>query len=416
MIRKTIAALAALAAAVPASAGNLMLGPVKFHPNYKFETRYEDNIYRVPRDQNGYAVAGGGVRGSWIFSNALGLGVEAPVTEHSKLSLDYLFTAENYTKQSKANDAYNQNASASWDFKGSKTKAQAYDRYVNTQDPAFNPNGNVVNGALVQRERRWQNEAGANGEYYLGDKFFAGADFSNTQDRYLDRSGGSNSLANLLDRSTDRFGVKAGYQVMPKTRVFVAEHRKLVHYTEHTRLDNHRDWDTDFGVEGQMTGKLKGLVQTGFVYQKYDYDPANAGRKLDGRHWSYLARLAYQATRNTKAVLTGARNANDSSASNSQYYIATGVNLALDHKFTEKISAGVNGGVEYDKYSDDFTVGTVTKSRRDDNYTAGAHADYQALDWLSVGASFLHNSRFSSFSREYSYRDNITGVNLKAMF
>ena len=56
MIRRISLAAAALAVSVPVLAGNLMVGPVKFDPTYGFETRYEDNIYRVPRDINHYAV------------------------------------------------------------------------------------------------------------------------------------------------------------------------------------------------------------------------------------------------------------------------------------------------------------------------------------------------------------------------
>ena len=53
-------------------------------PSYGFEARYEDNIYRVPADENGAAVAIGGVRGSWIFANGLGLKLSAPVAENQK--------------------------------------------------------------------------------------------------------------------------------------------------------------------------------------------------------------------------------------------------------------------------------------------------------------------------------------------
>lgn len=37
-------------------------------------------------------------------------------------------------------------------------------------------------------------------------------------------------------------------------------------------------------------------------------------------------------------------------------------------------------------------------------------------DWLTTGATYTHNSRFSSFSREFDYRDNVTGVHAKVMF
>lgn len=416
MIRSNTAIAFAVLAAVPAYAGNLMLGPVKLSPSYAFETRYEDNIYRVPRDINGTAVSGGGVRGSWIFVNKFGLELVAPLSQNQKLSLGYEGTLENYTTQSKANNAFNQKADAAWDFIGSKTKAQVYDHYLNTHDPQFNPNGTVINGALVTRQARWSNNAGGNAEYYLGDKFFAGADFNSAINRYLDRSGGSASLANLLNTSVVTFGAKGGYQIGDKTRVFAAAHRSITHYTEHTRIDNHRDTTADLGIEGDLTAKLKGLVQAGYIYQKFDYDPSNPTRKTVGRHFSFLTKLDYRPTENGQFVLTANRATENAATAGARYYVTAGFNLAYNHKLSEKVTGGINGGAQWDKYSDNFTVGVENKTRRDDTYQGGAKLDYQANEWLALGTSYKHTSRFSTFSRQYNYRDNISAVNLRVTF
>ncbi|MBI3565947.1 MAG: outer membrane beta-barrel protein, partial [Elusimicrobia bacterium] len=352
MIRKTFALVVALAAAVPASAGSLMLGPAILHPSYGLETRYEDNIYRVPRDQNHTAVSGGGVRGSWIIANDLGLKVEAPVDEANKLNFGYGATFENYTTQSKANDAINQRADASWDYAGSKTKASLYDRYVNTHDPQFNPNGTVINGALVTREARWGNNAGYKMEYFLGDKFFFGGDVDAGINRYLDRSGGAASLANLLNTSVVTFGAKAGYMIGAKTKAYGAVHRVITHYTEGTRQDNHRDTNVDFGVDGELAPKLKGTVQTGFIYQKYDKDSANPNRATIGRHWSVLTKLDYKPTEQCQFVLTANRGTADSATTSARYFVTSGFTLAYNHTFTEKVKAGVFGGAQWDKYSE----------------------------------------------------------------
>jgi len=77
---------------------------------------------------------------------------------------------------------------------------------------------------------------------------------------------------------------------------------------------------------------------------------------------------------------------------------------------------GLNGGVQYDRYSENFTVGAETKVRRDDNYQFGAKVDYKAQEWLTTGVFYTHNARFSTFSRQFNYRDNITGVNAKFSF
>ncbi|MDD5304063.1 MAG: hypothetical protein PHS14_13260 [Elusimicrobia bacterium] len=412
---KTLSLLAVLLAAVPATAGNIKIGEVGLNPYYGFETRYEDNIYRVPRDINHAAVSGGGVRGSWIFANNLGLKLSAPIGEMHKITAGYDVTFENYTTQPKANDAINQKIGAAYEFKGSKLNAKLSDDYINTQDPAFNPNGTVVNGSLVSRERRWQNTLGGMAEYTLADKFFAGVDAQTDRKQYLNRSGGAASLANTLNTSEVAFGVKGGYKVAPKTKVFAAVHRTLLHYTEETRQDNHRDWDVDFGVEGVLAPKLKGLVQAGFTYMQFDKDTANPTRQTVSRHFSTLVKLDYAVTEKGQFVLAANRATNDSSTTGSRYFVSSGANLAYNHK-VGKLTAGVNGGVQIDRYSDNITQGAETKTRRDDNYTAGVKADYKIKEWASAGAFYTHNARFSTFSRQFNYKDNITGVNAKLSF
>ncbi|MBI3566029.1 MAG: outer membrane beta-barrel protein, partial [Elusimicrobia bacterium] len=230
------------------------------------------------------------------------------------------------------------------------------------------------------------------------------------------RSGGVSSLANLLNTSVVTFGVKGGYLIGAKTRAYAAVHRVLTHYTEGTRQDNHRDTNADFGVEGDLTAKLKGTVQTGFIYQSFDRDSTNPNRATIGRHWSVLTSLDYRPTETCQFVLTANRATADAATTSSRYFVTNAVTLAYNHKFTQKVSAGVNGGAQWDKYSDDFTIGAETKSRRDDTYNVGAKVDYQATEWLSAGASFKNVDRYSTFSRQYNYRDNITGVNAKVMF
>ncbi|MBI3288411.1 MAG: outer membrane beta-barrel protein [Elusimicrobia bacterium] len=412
---KTLRALLVTLIALPASAGNIKLGALSLNPYYGFETRYEDNIYRVPRNINNHAVSGGGVRGSWIFSNNLGLRLAMPVGEQHKVTGMYDVVFDNYKTQPSANNAINQRISAGYEFKGSKLSAKVNEDYINTQDPAFNPNGTVVNGALVARERRWQNTLGTSLDYALGDKFFAGVDAQTSRQQYLNHSGGAASLANILNTSEVSFGVKGGYKIAPKTKVFAAIHRVLLHYTEETRQDNHRDWLVDFGVEGQLTARLKGLVQGGFDYKHFDFDSSNPTRQRISRHARTLIKLDFTSSENGLATLTANRASNDSSSTGSRYFISSGVNLAYRHKFG-KVTAGVNGGVQYDKYSDNFTVGTETKTRRDDNYQLGVKADYQIKQWLSTGLFYTHNARYSTFSRQFNYKDNVTGANVRFSF
>lgn len=413
MTRKLFASLVAILSALPASA-TIKAGPVDLNPYYGLETRYEDNIYRVPKDQNGHAVAGGGVRGSAIVSNNVGVKVAAPLEQH-KLTALYDFTAENYAKQSKANNAYNQKFGLGHAYEGSKIKTKLDEYYENTQDPAFNPNGTVTNGALVTRERRWKNSLSGSAEYSLDDKFFFGVDADWTINRYLNRAGGANSLANTLNTSEGTFGFKTGYRVQPKTKAYVAFHRKLVHYTEETRQDNHRDFNTDFGVEGEFTEKLKGRVQLGHQYLHFDHDSANPTRERIGRVFSVMTALEYQPLENTKTNLVLNRSANGSASTQAKFFTSTGINLGVTQQLG-KATVGASGGYQQDKYSQDFTIGTLTRTRRDDNYNGVLKADYKFNEMIAAGASYTRNARFSTFSRQFNYKDGITAANVKLTF
>jgi hypothetical protein len=46
----------------------------------------------------------------------------------------------------------------------------------------------------------------------------------------------------------------------------------------------------------------------------------------------------------------------------------------------------------------------------------GAKVDYQAMEWLKLGASFTNIDRYSTFSRQFNYRDNVTAVTAGVLF
>jgi hypothetical protein len=413
MTRKILALVAALAAAVPAQA--LPLGTAKLTPYYGFESRYEDNIYRVPRNENNHAITGGGVRGSWIFSNNLGVKLSIPVGQH-KFNAGYDAVAETYKVQPKANNAINQRVDAGWSYEGSKIDAKLTNSYVNTQDPAFNPNGTVLNGDLVSRERRWQNTAAGAVEYGLGDKFFFGVDGDTVRHHYLNQAGGTSSLQSLLDRSETTFGFKTGYKLAPKTKVYIAGHRRLVHYTQGIRQDNHRDFIADLGIEGDLASKLKGKIEAGLEHRKYDRDSANPTRDNYAQIIRVATSLDYRPVEVSKITLALNRGSNEASTGASRFFVSNGVSLGYTHKIGAKSTAGISGGYQQDRFSQDFTQGGLTRTRRDDNYNVGVKADHKFREYLTAGVSYINNTRFSTFSQQFNYRDNITAANFKLSF
>lgn len=386
-------------------------GPLEIHPSYGVTATYDDNIYLVPRDESGHAVAGGGVRGSWIISNDAALGLKLPLNNRHSFSGGYGARADVYKTQSSANNAITQSVSVSYGFKGSWTSANVWDNYANTQDPQFNPNSAAVRGELVDRQRRWQNAAGVSAEVAPGQKLFFGVDAQDTVHKYLDRTLGSN-----LNRSEVLFGIKSGYKVAPKTRLYAAVHRQLVHYSA-GRAASHKDWLVDFGVEGQLSAKVRGQVQTGLEYRLYDKDNASPGQGTQTRNWKALVRLDYKPSEPYTILLNITRALNESSAnaSGGQYFISTGFGLDGTRQWN-KLAAGANVGAQFDKYAESAALGGLTANRRDDTYLIGAKADYKMRDWLSGGLSYQHMQRHSRFTRQFNYASNRVAFNVRAAF
>jgi len=407
-----VLALASLPAFAESDKPNIKLGQLALHPFYGIAATYDDNIYLVPRNIDNHAVQGGGIRGSWIMTNRLGLGAELPVGEMNKFKADYEVRSDVYKTQPSANNAISQKANGSYDFKGSWLKPRIFDSYINSQDRAFTPNNTAVAGELVARERRWQNTAGASAEYFLGEKFFIGADGSDTVQKYL-----SKVLSKKLNRSEVVFGFKTGYKLAPKTRLYVAGHRSMTHYNAGVAADhvaNSRAWLADAGVEGELTPKLKGQIQGGFVYRQHDHDNAFALRKSVARTWTTMVSLDFKPTQSDTIKLSANRGLVDA-ITGGNYYTTTGGTLDIAHTLN-KVTFGLNGGAQNDKYSEVITAGGLTAQRRDNTYSVGAKLDYKIQEWLIASANYKRLARYSNFSREYNYKDNRSTVELKLAF
>ena len=429
---------------------NLKLGPAEIHPYYSLTGTYDDNMYLVNPDKadgtrhgcvppglfnplTGAAIpasagsCSGGKRGTWIITNTVGVKVVVPFADMHKVSLGYEVTTQNYKVQPKANDSIGQKVDASYEFTGAAIKAKVYDNYINTEDPAYNPNtqvtANPVTGALTggelnTRERRWQNTVGVDGEYALGDLFFFGADASDSINNYR-----SPTLSAILDNSAVTFGVRTGYKIQPKTRLYVAGHRILTRYSAGRQGENHKDWTGDVGVEGELTAKLKGRVQVGVSHRRYEkYDRLN-DPNVPNNNTTMTSQVGLNFKPTPQCAFDLGYNRFVSDASNTaRYYTTNAVNASAKHTFFQKLTWGLTGGVQWDKYGEAITLpipaqgGGLKANRRDDIYTAGTTLEYKLQDWISVRPGYQHTRRYSIFSEQFNYKVNRTSVGLKAAF
>ncbi|MDE2237218.1 MAG: outer membrane beta-barrel protein [Elusimicrobia bacterium] len=415
--------VALVASMAPANAGmfdaldsfqkpNMHYGPVDVHPYLRYTETYDSNIFLQPDShvagQNANNNTAGPVLGSWI--NTLGLGFTSSVAlaEMHKLDLAYDLAYKAYTKDPSNNNTVNQDAGVLYTYTGPMgMSGHARDSYMNTVDPATSEQ--------VKRTPRWENMLGVDGQYAPeGGMLSFGVDAGQTTDKYVSDP----VLGAQLNRYAQLFGFKVGYQVMPKTRAYVAYHRQLTHFTAHpgaTSKDNKAHL-VDFGVEGRIAPKLTGQIQTGLQYRQYD-EAAFAGASKTTRNWMIATKLTYKPIERTMIDLNLSRALVDSTFGNSQFYIATSAMLDVKHQLPYKLTAGVNLGLESDKYAQSAVINGASVQRRDDIDQIGASLDYNIQEWLKAGLSYAYRTRFSKdASEQFNYTDSITSVSLGVTF
>lgn len=419
--------------AVPASAGvwdsisqfkkpNMKLGRLAIHPYLKLSEMYDSNIFLQPKSHvagnNANGNQAGPVLGSWIHATNAGAKLDLPVADMHRFALGYDFSYLAYSKDPRTNNAVHQTADIAYKYKGPFGLAGGLvDRYMNTTDPATTE--------LVRRNKRWQNAAAGFLEYAPeGGVLFAGVDFGHTTHKYIGHPDAVTlNLPLLLNRYEQSAGVKGGYMLAPKTRLYAAYHRQIIHYTvkRPSPTKNNKSHLFDVGVEGNIAPKLTGKIEAGFAYRRYDDENSAAGVNIRSRiyrTWAVATKLAYKPLERTTVNLALSRGLQEATFANNRFYASSSANLSATHKLPYKLTAGVNGGVTIDKYPEATTpaLGGLTRNRRDDSYQEGASLDYDIQEWLRTGVSYLHRHKHSVFTEQFNYNDHQTMASVAVTF
>jgi len=386
---------------------NIHYGQLALHPYYQFTEVYDTNIYLVPRETP-TRVVGGGVRGSWITKNELALEAVLPWHRLHNLAAGYAVEAHNYSTDARVNDTINQSAHLDYTYAGAYGLTfKLGDRYINTRDQAFSQ--------LVDRDKRWSNEIYTSLDYAPERSFLVGGvDASHTVNKYLGAT-----RARQLNRYTQRAGFNVGYMVQPKTKLYLAYHRSLTHYTVHRIFPdqdrNSKSHEFGVGLSGVIAPKVTGQVEAGMSYRKYDEAPIG-GVTRETRNLTVATDLIYRPTERTDVILALSRRLQESISDTNRFYISHSATLDIKHKLPYKFSVGVNGAFGLDKYPDTQAINGTRGDRRDDIYQGGAWITYDIQAWLTTGLSYVYRERFSTFSGDFNYQDQQTAWNLALKF
>ncbi len=388
---------------------NIHYGQLALHPYYQFTEVYDSNIYLVPRNTPTRTV-GGGVRGSWITKNELALEAVLPWRKLHTLSAGYVFESQNFSADPSANDTINQSAHLDYVYAGAYGLTYKLgDNYLSTTDQAFSQ--------LIARDRRWANTVYTSLDYDKENGYLAGGvDASHTVNKYLGAT-----RARQLNRYSQRVGFNVGYKIQPKTKLYVAYHRNLTHYTVQRQLPdqdkNSKAHDIGVGLSGVIAPKVTGQVEAGMTYREYDEAPVGGVTRVT-RNLTVTSNLLYKPTDRTDFILALSRGLQESISDTNRFYISNSATLDIKHKLPRKLSVGVNAAFGLDKYPDTQTIGTppIRGDRRDDIYQGGVWVTYDIQAWLTTGLSYVYRERFSTFSGDFNYEDQQTAWNLALKF
>lgn len=378
--------------------GNLQLGPVELHPFFLISESFDDNICRTeekicqdPRDstktkdgEDRITVFGPGLQA------VLPLGNHQLRTEYRGNFGRYAeFKTENYSDNTLKGDL-------AFSFPGGLS-VLLKDDWKNGHDPR----GFAQN---VDLDFYHRNTAGADLGFRAGPKLRLALNFSNMVLNYAD-----DARNGFRDRTDNTLGGTLYYRFLPKTSALLEYRYTAVGFDEDNPsfpegVDSkaHRAY---FGLSWEITARSQGTLRGGYV--RKDFDQADA----DFSGGIVSLALDHDLSARSSAHLDAERDVRESNLVTQPYYVSTGGRLELGHLIHSRLEAKLRGGFSRDQYPGAMTLGSETKKRLDDTWTAGAGLEYRFQNWLNLGLQYEHSQRRSVFD-EFEYSDNLYTFNL----
>jgi hypothetical protein len=360
--------------------GNIHVGPVWIHPQFGVKEVYTDNFFLTNTDK----------KENWITVLTPGITVQVPFMKRHIFQFDY---------------------SADIFRLGHFTRYDTEDHYTSGLFKFNFPWGLdlKIGDQFIKSSTRPLFE-GANQFDYYYNKGMVEAAYRFAK-RYMVRLSYRNDFKDFSDPvarvdNYKRNEVAAGiyYRFLPKTYA-------LVEYTFY-RMDNEQKvpLSTDnnnyhiwVGLEWEPEARIKGGIKGGYIICRYD----ERGSGRNEYNFGMQGDLTYLINKSTTLRAVVAREILETSVTAGQgpygtHYIETGGSLSLNHNFTSKINAGLEGFYYNDDYREN---GAFTEKRMDNRYGGDVGIGYQFRDWLGFKLNYRYTENRSNFE-QWAYREN----------
>jgi len=362
--------------------GYIHYGRLEFHPFVGSRGLYTDNINQVADNQ----------QSAFLSEERAGFGIFWPGDVHL-FRLDYglnLYTfpeIENIDK--KLYPKNSANLLLELNFPGG-VFSKIDESYLETLSPASGEEAGVI--------ERMQNNAVLGFGFKSGEKYSIGLMYTNVIHDY------KLSVYNDLDRMEQGIGPTLYLKIFNKTSLLLDYKFGIITYRydrDGIRPDSN-EHNILLGITGKLTSKLTYEVKAGLESRKYK------DSSLDGFSTPIMGiSLIAQPSSLWSIDLKFTRRAYESNWGQNYYFMQNKSTLSVNWYPTGKITAGLNGGYEFNQYNKEETnpeTGAPEK-RKDGVLSSGIDLFYDIQKWLKISAGYSIRNRASNFNI-WDYTEN----------
>ena len=207
-----------------------------------------------------------------------------------------------------------------------------------------------------------------------------------------------------MDQAVD---ITASYRIMPKTFILLENVLGQIRYMNSSIPPGSFYDETLLGLRGEWSSKITINLRAGVRCQFYDKSNSMPDKSYIGP--VVRGGFDYSPTDSDTITVALERTPRESTFSNMNYYIINVVNLAYNHQFNDKLSAGLSANAQYHQYPSEATVNNQTAKRHDTYLGGSANVRYDIQKWLSMEAKYTYTNRTSKFD-VYDYFDNVLTI------
>ena len=388
------------------SANGVLVGPLQVHPHMGVAQMYTDNVFRTNSNKTS----------DFLTTLSPGIQVRLPFAGFHSFLIDYRSNLQYYSRTT-SNDVQDQTAVGALKFNfpgGLNIDLQGEHRL------GHDPRGSAVDNVNTQRlgVNKWTTDSFTGHAEYLGAQSIVGLDVETIRWEYL-----NNNQGPIRDRLTNRADLMFSRSITDKTSLLARVSAQQSIYDQNKNLDN-VIYTFSGGATWNLSEVTSGDILVGYQHVQFTRAQVNQPPPLSQffrdkdaySNFYFMGRLNWQATPLLRITLQLYRTIQQTVASGSLFYTATGVNLTASHALTDRTTLNLNLGYEHDKFQSSSSGGTTSGSdRSEDLKNVAMGVNYRAVKWLGLGAQYIFEDRHST-QTEFTYQANTFMLSAQTLF